>query len=63
MRGSLAQLLRQSGRGLRSYASAAEVAVAEESPFLRFSSPFPQTVSYAQALATVPETKVGGSRR
>lgn len=41
---------------LRGYAS--QVAVAEESAFLRYASPFPAKLDLAPALAQLPETKV-----
>ena len=44
--------------GQRVYASAAELAVAEESPFLRFASPEPAPVTYGSVLGQIPETSV-----
>ena len=44
--------------GQRAYASAAELAVAQESPFLRFASPEPQPVTYGSVLGQIPETQV-----
>ncbi|CAK0746042.1 hypothetical protein CVIRNUC_001663 [Coccomyxa viridis] len=44
--------------GQRAYASAAELAVAEESPFLRFASPEPAPVTYGSVLGQIPETSV-----
>ena len=41
----------------RSYASG-DVAVSEQSPFLRFATPVPQAYNNIQALGSVPETKV-----
>lgn len=63
MRGAAKQLLRQTAalqRGLqRSYASAAaELAVAEDSVFLKYGSPIPQTFNYGASIATLPETRV-----
>lgn len=43
-------------QGARHYA--AEVALAEQSPFLRFSTPVPQAYDFTSALSDVPETKV-----
>lgn len=61
MRGAANRLLRQSAAlqgALRGYAS--EVAVVEDSAFLKYSNPFPQTFNYNAALATLPQTKVRG---
>lgn len=44
--------------GQRAYASAAELAVAQESPFLRFASPEPQPTTYGSILGQIPETQV-----
>lgn len=44
--------------GQRAYASAAELAVSEESPFLRFASPVPQPIPYTPILSTLPSTEV-----
>ncbi len=35
-----------------------ELAVAEESPFLRFASPVPQPTTYAPLLSSIPDTSV-----
>ena len=51
----LARLPRQA----RSYAAVAELATQEDSPFLRFGNPEPQTFNHLQALGQIPETKVG----
>ncbi|KAK9820399.1 hypothetical protein WJX72_009957 [[Myrmecia] bisecta] len=48
------QLLQQT----RCFAASAEVAVAEDSPFLRFATPVPQAYSHQQLLNTIPDTKV-----
>lgn len=42
---------------VRSYASA-ELAVADQTPFLKFATPVPQNYNHLQALGSVPETKV-----
>jgi processing peptidase subunit beta len=42
---------------VRSYASA-ELAVADQTPFLKFATPVPQDYNHLQALGSVPETKV-----
>lgn len=44
--------------GQRTYASAAELAVTQDSPFLRFASPEPQPVTYGSILGQIPETQV-----
>ena len=44
--------------GQRAYASAAELAVAEDSPFLRFASPVPQPTSVTPILSSIPATEV-----
>lgn len=42
----------------RAYAVAgAEVAVADESPFLRYATPVPQPYSYANLLGSIPATQ------
>ena len=46
------------GTGQRAYASAAELALAEESPYLRFATPVPQPISYPPILNTLPSTEV-----
>jgi hypothetical protein len=43
-------------QGVRQYA--AEVALAEESPFLRFATPAPLPYNFVPALSGLPETKV-----
>lgn len=63
MRG-LVSLVRQqrdlSQLAVRAFASAAsEVAVASDSPFLRFSNPYPAAVDHTPLLSTIPETQVG----
>ena len=64
MQRSLLRLARQQravlAAGERAYASAAELAVAQDSPFLRFASPEPHPVSYGSLLGQIPETQVGG---
>ena len=57
MRGLVAGLARRH-RHARSYAALAELAVQEDSPFLRFGNPEPQTFNHLQALGQIPETKV-----
>lgn len=47
----------------RGLAAAAEPALAEDSPFLRFGSIVPQATNHAPIMATVPETKVGSERQ
>ena len=63
MQRSLVSLVRHQravlAAGQRAYASAAELAVAEESPFLRFASPEPAPVTYGSVLGQIPETSVG----
>jgi hypothetical protein len=44
--------------GQRAYASAADVALAEESPFLRFATPVPQPSTFTPVLSSLPETAV-----
>lgn len=51
--GRLIGQLAQAGRGF-----AAEAALAEESPYLRFGSPFAQQLNLTPALAQLAETKV-----
>ncbi len=42
----------------RAFAAAAgEVAVADESPFLRYATPIPQPYSYANLLGSIPATQ------
>ena len=63
MQRSLLRLARQQravlAAGQRAYASAAELAVAQDSPFLRFASPEPHPVTYGSVLGQIPETQVG----
>lgn len=42
----------------RDYAAAAQLAVNESSPFLRFATPVPQSHNHLQALGSIPDTKV-----
>ena len=64
MQRSLLRLARQQAAvlaaGQRAYASAAELAVAQDSPYLRFASPEPHPVSYGSLLGQIPETQAGG---
>ena len=63
LRGGASQL---AARALASSAAASgEVAVASESPFLRFSNPYPAAIDHSSLLSTIPETqvRVAGSRR
>lgn len=53
----LGQLQQAASRGF-----AAEAALAEESPYLRFGSPFAQQLNLTPALAQLPETKVSPGR-
>ena len=48
---------------LRGFAAHAEVVSAEQSPFLRFGSPFPAQINMQQALAQLPEPKVSDSNQ
>ncbi len=67
MRGlGLVSMLRQQQRDLsqmaiRAFASAADVALATESPFLRFSNPYPTAIDHTPLLSTIPETQVSRS--
>ena len=47
---------RQLGDVVRKYASA-ELAVADQSPFLKFATPVPQQYNNLPALGQIPETK------
>lgn len=64
MQRSLLRLARQQAAvlaaGQRSYASAAELAVAQDSPYLRFASPEPHPITYGSLLGQIPETQAGG---
>lgn len=42
----------------RAFAAGAEVAVADESPFLRYATPVPQPYSYSNLLGSIPATQV-----
>lgn len=55
---SLARRQKDAIHAVRTFASGAEVAVAAESPFLRFATPAPQAYNFTQALGDTPETKV-----
>lgn len=60
LRRSGQQLLGRLGQQLRGYA-AEPALTGETSPFLRFGSPFAQQLDLSQAVAQLPETKVGSS--
>lgn len=45
----------------RSFATA-DLAVADQSPFLRFATPVPQPYNHLQAVGSIPETKVKSFR-
>ena len=64
MQRSLLRLARQQAAvlaaGQRAYASAAELAVAQDSPYLRFASPEPHPIAYGSLLGQIPETQAGG---
>lgn len=54
-------LSRRAGRlakQIRGYAAQADVVSAEQSPFLRFGSPFPAQINMNPALAQLPDTQV-----
>ena len=53
----LTALVRQRHQAARCYAAAAELAVQQDSPFLKFANPEPQTFNHLQALGQIPETK------
>ena len=53
----LTALVRQRHQAARCYAAATELAVQQESPFLKFANPEPQTFNHLQALGQIPETK------
>lgn len=42
--------------------SSSELAVSEDSPFVRYSTPVPQPNTFVPALATLPATRVGRFR-
>ena len=43
---------------IRGYAAQSELVSAEQSPFLRFGSPFPSQINLDPAVAQLPESKV-----
>lgn len=55
---SLARRAGRMAQQMRGFAAQAEVVSAEQSPFLRFGSPFPAQINYNPVLAQLPETKV-----
>lgn len=58
---TMQSIIRRAGRvaqQLRGFAAQAEVVSAEQSPFLRFGSPFPAQINMNAALAQLPETEV-----
>ena len=57
---SIARRAGRMAQQLRGFAAQAEVVPAEQSPFLRFGSPFPAKIDLNPAVAQLPETK--GSR-
>jgi hypothetical protein len=56
----LAKSRQRLSSAVRNYASA-ELAVADQTPFLKFATPVPQAYNHLQALGSIPETKVGSS--
>ena len=54
---ALVTLARQRRQAARCYAAAAELALQQDSPFLKFANPEPQTFNHLQALGQIPETK------
>jgi hypothetical protein len=56
---SIARRAGRMAQQLRGFAAQAEIVSAEQSPFLRFGSPFPAAMDLNPAVAQLPETKVG----